>query len=563
MARSLLGQRYEMIEPVGAGAMATVWRAHDRRLKREVAVKTLSDHLVADREFRERFEREALHVASLSHPNIVTVHDTGVDHSTYFIVMELVEGESLEARLELCRPYMDIEDTLVIGRQILAALSHAHGHGIVHRDIKPGNILITPEGRAKVADFGVAKAATDRGTLTMRGIFVGTAAYAAPEQLSGRPVTPATDLYSLGCLLYRCLVGHPPFEAEVVAGIVAQHLEVPPRRPRLERPETPLAVEAAILRALEKQPGRRFGSAAEMSAALTTGPALSTVTGTIASDGLGSAPAGAPAGARGQPPGQWSVSIVDDHPIVADSLVHQLAGAGFEVASAVAMVEDPGLELDVDAVVCDLNLPGRSGPDAVAYLRELGTRVLATSGVAPQQAVLDVIVAGAAGYVPKTAAPAVFIDAVTAVADGGRFVSQDLATCLLADADSRPLGRGDLGSLERDILKGYAQGDTADELASGLGLDPGRFATLLDRIWEVAGKRRSMHRLTAREREVVALVARGLSHKAIARELGIATVTVPDYLKSVKRKWDATHPSALDVTPMTACRRFAEELGLT
>jgi DNA-binding NarL/FixJ family response regulator len=254
-----------------------------------------------------------------------------------------------------------------------------------------------------------------------------------------------------------------------------------------------------------------------------------------------------------------SVSIVDDHPIVADSLINRFAAAGFEVSSAVAMVEDPGLQLDVDVVVCDLNLPGRSGAQAVAYLVELGARVLATSGVAPQQAVLDVVVAGAAGYLPKTAPPVVFIDAVAAVAAGYHFVSQELAACLLADADSRPLQRGDLGSLERDALRGYSQGDTATELARKLRLDAAQFAAMLDRIWEVAAKRRSLNRLTDREKEVVALVGRGFGHKAIARELGIATVTVPDYLKSIKRKWDATHQSSLEVTPMMACRLFLDE----
>jgi DNA-binding NarL/FixJ family response regulator len=256
------------------------------------------------------------------------------------------------------------------------------------------------------------------------------------------------------------------------------------------------------------------------------------------------------------------VSIVDDHPIVADSLIGRLQGAGFDVASSVAMVEDPALITDVDVVICDLNLPGRSGADAIAYVAGLGARVLATSGVAPEQAVLDVVVAGASGFVPKTAAPEEFIDAVAATARGERFVSQYLAACLLADADARPLGTQEIGSLQRDILRGFAQGDTRAELVDSLALDDARLAALLDGIWDAAAQRRALNRLTDREREVITLVAKGLSHKAIARAMGIATVTVPDYLKSIKRKWDATHPDDADVRPMTACRRFADELGL-
>lgn len=256
------------------------------------------------------------------------------------------------------------------------------------------------------------------------------------------------------------------------------------------------------------------------------------------------------------------VSIVDDHPIVAESLVARLRDQAFEVVSVVAMVEDPALDVDVDVVVCDLNLPGRSGADAIAYVVQKGARVLATSGVAPEQAVLDVVIAGAAGFVPKTAAPEVFIEAVQAAARGDRFVSPYLAACLLADADARPLARGDIGALERDVMRAFAQGDTRDEVAQQLGLDDDRLRALLDAIWDAAGRRRSVHGFTDREREVIALVARGLTHKAIARAMQISTATVPDYLKSIKRKWDATHPDEVDVTPMTACRRLAEELAL-
>ena len=208
--------------------MASVWRANDRRLDRHVAIKVLSEQLATDTSFRERFQREAIHVASLKHPNIVTVYDAGSDGDTYYIVMELVEGESLQARLEATAPYMGLERTQELAAQLLAGLSHAHGKGIVHRDIKPANILIAGDDTAKLVDFGIARAASDLRSLTTMGQFMGTPAYASPEQLDARSSTAETDLYSLGCVLYECLAGHPPFEAEVPVGVIIS-------RPRLAR----------------------------------------------------------------------------------------------------------------------------------------------------------------------------------------------------------------------------------------------------------------------------------------------------------------------------------------
>jgi serine/threonine-protein kinase len=264
----LLADRYELVDDLGAGGMARVWRARDRRLNREVAVKVLSELLAADPSFRERFEREAMNVASLKHPNIVTVHDYGNEGDAYYIVMELVEGESLQAKLDATTPYLDIELAVRLSAETLAGLAHAHERGIVHRDIKPANILITREVTAKLADFGIARAAADPGSLTTTGSFIGTPSYASPEQLSGLPSTAITDQYSLGCVLYQCLTGRPPFEAEIPAGVMAQHLQKAPRPPREHRPEIPPAIEAVVLRALEKEPEGRFDSATHMRGAL-------------------------------------------------------------------------------------------------------------------------------------------------------------------------------------------------------------------------------------------------------------------------------------------------------
>ena len=264
MATTLLAGRYELLDDLGAGGMARVWRARDRRLNREVAVKVLSEQLASDQTFRDRFEREAMHVASLKHPNIVTVHDYGNDGDVYYIVMEVVEGESLQARLEATSPYMAVELAVRLGAETLAGLAHAHDKGIIHRDIKPANILITTEETAKLADFGIARAAADTSSLTTTGSFIGTPSYASPEQLSGLPATAETDQYSLGCVLYECLTGRPPFEAEIPAGVMAQHLQAAPQSPRRYRPQIPAAIEEVVLRALQKEPGHRFASAADM-----------------------------------------------------------------------------------------------------------------------------------------------------------------------------------------------------------------------------------------------------------------------------------------------------------
>jgi serine/threonine-protein kinase len=312
MAAWVLAQRYELLEALGSGAMATVWRAHDRRLSREVAIKVLSEQLAANPSFRDRFEREAVHVASLKHPNVVTVFDSGSEGAAYYIIMELVEGESLQSRLAESSPYLPLNEVSELGKELLAGLSHAHAKGIIHRDIKPANILITREGTAKLADFGIARAANDAESLTAAGSFIGTPSYSSPEQLGSQPATPATDLYSLGCVLYHCIAGHPPFEAELPVGVIAQHLEVAPPPLRRQRPEVSPGLEAVVLRALEKDPQQRFPSADEMSHSLpASGPANGNESAGSLSTVVKPAPTGAVAEETPRPgaPGRWRLSV--------------------------------------------------------------------------------------------------------------------------------------------------------------------------------------------------------------------------------------------------------------
>ncbi len=263
----VLADRYELRTRIGSGGMATVWRAFDRRLGREVAVKVLSESLAADERFRRRFEREAHHIASLSHPNIVVVHDAGIDGDHLFIVMELVKGRSLRQLLADSAPL----PPPVVARlavDVLAGLAHAHEADILHRDIKPGNILVTESGVSKLADFGIAKATEDTIDLTDYGAILGTVSYASPEQLSGDPVGPSSDLYSLGCVLYECVAGHPPFVADNLAALVHQQQFSSPEPIGDITPKVPPEIGDTIMRALEKNPSRRFDSAVTMAKAI-------------------------------------------------------------------------------------------------------------------------------------------------------------------------------------------------------------------------------------------------------------------------------------------------------
>jgi serine/threonine-protein kinase len=267
MESRILDGRYELSERIGSGGMGTVWRAKDSLLGRDVAVKLLHDSLASDASFAERFRREARNAARLAHPNIVTVYDTGEHEATPYIVMELVDGESLHARIHRAGP-LSVADAVHVTRAVLAALAHAHTRGLVHRDMKPANVLIAASGEVKVVDFGIAKGIEEGTSVTRTGALMGTAAYLSPEQVEGRPATAQSDLYALGCLMYAALCGSPPYEADTAVAVAMKHLHDPVPSVRARRPDVPATLEAVITQALEKDPPRRFQTAAQMDVAL-------------------------------------------------------------------------------------------------------------------------------------------------------------------------------------------------------------------------------------------------------------------------------------------------------
>jgi len=250
MSEELIAGRYRLLEPLGRGAMSAVWEAEDLELARRVAVKMLAPS--AD---RQRFEREARAVAALSHPNIVALYDYGESEGRPFMVLECLEGGSLEDRLASGRQLPDPE-TRRIAADVAAGLAHAHERGLVHRDLKPANILFDAEGRAKIADFGIARM-RGTGTLTETGTVLGTASYLSPEQATGATAGPASDVYSFGVILFRLLTGRLPFAAKNAMELVRMHREDAPPPVAEERPDAPGDLAALAEAALAKDPAAR------------------------------------------------------------------------------------------------------------------------------------------------------------------------------------------------------------------------------------------------------------------------------------------------------------------
>lgn len=256
--------RYVLESPLASGGMAEVWRGRDEVLGRPVAVKVLHEHLATDEGFLDRFRREAVTAARLSHPGVVRVFDTGIDGELCFIVMELYEGATLADRLQ--GGPLPPEEASRIARNMLDGLAHAHQQEVVHRDVKPGNVLLHG-GQVKLADFGIAKAAYG-GDLTTTGSLLGTARYLAPEQVDAATVDHRADLYAVGIVLYEMLTGRTPFEAETAIAEATLRLTEAPTPPRALRGGIPRGLESVVMRALARHPDERFQTAAEMRAAL-------------------------------------------------------------------------------------------------------------------------------------------------------------------------------------------------------------------------------------------------------------------------------------------------------
>jgi serine/threonine-protein kinase len=260
---SVVDGRYSVLSKIGGGGMADVWLAEDTHLQRRIALKVLHARLAQDREFVMRFQREAESAAGLQHPNIVAVFDRGEWQGTYYIAMQYVEGPTLK---QLIDSGITIEQGVAVIRQVLQAAGYAHRQGIIHRDLKPQNVIVDPEGKAVVTDFGIARAGVSE--ITQTGSVMGTPHYLSPEQAQGFEVTAVSDLYSIGVMLYEVLTGRVPFEGESAVAVAMKQVSQMPQRPSSIQPRVSPALDAVVMRALEKDPGQRFQSADAFIAAL-------------------------------------------------------------------------------------------------------------------------------------------------------------------------------------------------------------------------------------------------------------------------------------------------------
>ena len=267
MIGRMLDNRYELLELIGSGGMAMVYKAKCHRLNRLVAVKVLKSDFASDADFRRRFYDESQAIAMLSHPNIVSVYDVSRSSPEY-IVMELIDGITLKQYMER-RGRLNWRESLHFITQIMKGLSHAHSRGIVHRDIKPQNIMVLPNGVVKLMDFGIARTADGGEPSALDGQTVGTPFYMSPEQALGRPVDARSDLYTVGVVLFELLTGQRPFVGRDAADVMHRHVSAEPPRPSTLRPDLPEYLDRVVLACLAKRPERRPASAADLYAALT------------------------------------------------------------------------------------------------------------------------------------------------------------------------------------------------------------------------------------------------------------------------------------------------------
>lgn len=484
-----LHNRYQIIEHLGDGSTATVYKALDTRLGRQVALKILLPHVRETT--RKRFFQEATAAAQLNNPNIMAIYDIDEDNEQPFLVVEYVEGVPLSDYIP-SPPEIVVE----LGRQMAMALYYAHERQIIHRDIKPANIKVTPDGQIKIMDLGLALPREAK-RVTADGMIIGTPAYLSPEQAQGQKLDHRTDIYSLGIVLYEMLTGQLPFDADDISALLLQQVRQPPPPPRLIIPTLPVSLEKVILKALEKNPVRRFQSSRIMAEALQD-----SLKAEIAPDATTQPRRPEGFSLRGKP--TIRLILADDHALLRASLVKLLEGKSEFVVIAEASDGDSALsktlELLPDVLLLDLNMPGKGGLDILPSIRAKApnVKVLVLTGREEDWYIVRALRSGAHGYILKSTDENELIDSIQKVTQGqlvlGRGVAEKIVTGLLTNPDKNI----QLSETERKVLLHVAAGLDNEAIAKKLNI------SMLLVIEALAG---AMNKLDASDRNAAALRA--------------------------------------------------------
>jgi DNA-binding NarL/FixJ family response regulator/tRNA A-37 threonylcarbamoyl transferase component Bud32 len=492
--------RYEIQEHLGEGSTATVYKASDTRLGRPVALKVLLPHVRETT--RKRFFQEALAAAQLNHPNIMAIYDIGDEDDYHFLVVEYVEGVSLSYYIP-----SPPETVITLGKQIADALQYAHNHYVIHRDIKPANIKVTPGGVVKIMDLGLAlpREAT---RVTADGMVIGTPAYLSPEQAQGHTLDHRTDIYSLGVVLYEMATGHLPFDADEIPALLLQQVKQPPPPPRLIAPDLPVELERVILRALEKNPVRRFQSGEALGAALggvvTTGAVKTDTAEPRKVEGNDTAAHQTQSGRsivrRSKP--TIRVFLADDHTILRKTLISFLeARDDFVVVGEAGDGEaalQQTLNLLPDVLLLDLNMPIKGGLEVIPSVRAEApnVKIVVLTGREEDWYIMRALRAGAHGYILKTTDENELMEGIIKVTQGNMVLGQGVAEHIVTGLVGSDHELLDVN--ERQVLLYVAGGYENADIGKHLQLNQ---TVVIETL------ARAMNKLNAQDRNQAALTA--------------------------------------------------------
>lgn len=493
MIGTKLNDRYEIQEHLGDGSTATVYKALDTKLGRPVALKVLLPHVRETT--RKRFFQEATAAAQLNHPNIMSIYDIGEDGDHHFLVVEFVDGDPLTNYIPSAP-----ETVVKLGAQMARALAYAHARYIIHRDVKPANIKVTPDGTIKIMDLGLALPREAK-RVTADGMVIGTPAYLSPEQAQGHTLDHRTDIYSLGVVLYEMATGHLPFDADEIPALLMQQVRQPPPPPRLIKPDLPVDLERIILRTLEKNPARRYATGDALAAVLESvleAPKRHTDTGTtIRPDAIAE---GKTANRRSKP--TIRILLADDHVMMRRMLATFLESRDEFVVVGEASDGDIALRevmsLLPDVLLLDLNMPGKGGLEILPTVRAEApnVKVLVLTGRDEDWYIMRAMRAGAHGYILKSGDEGELIENIIKVTQGQMVLGQGVAERIVGGmmgGDNQ-----DLSVTERQVLLYVAAGFENPEIAQHLQLS-------LTAVIETLAQ--AMNKLGASDRHAAALSA--------------------------------------------------------